>query len=75
MRAAVENPLGSGWADELRDNLVSFALSRVDWLQLAHTEVERVTRRSPSPRRAEGSALKQRPHTALCGATMPAGFV
>lgn len=36
----VERLVRSGEAQELHDSLITFALSRVDWLQLANAEVE-----------------------------------
>ncbi len=40
IRDRVESLVRSGEAEELRDSLITFALSRVDWLQLAQAEVE-----------------------------------
>jgi hypothetical protein len=40
IRALVESALTRGEAERLRECLVAFALSRVDWLQLAEAEVE-----------------------------------
>lgn len=40
IRDHIESVVRSGEAEELRDNLITFALSRVDWLQLAHAEIE-----------------------------------
>ena len=40
VRDLVESLLRSGEADELRESLVTYALSRVDWLQLAQSMVE-----------------------------------
>jgi hypothetical protein len=40
IRALVEDALTSGEAEQLRESLLAFALSRVDWLQLAQAEVE-----------------------------------
>lgn len=40
IRDHVERVVRSGAAQELRNSLITFALSRVDWLQLAQAEVE-----------------------------------
>jgi hypothetical protein len=40
MRDLVESLVRSGEAEELRESLVIYALSRVDWLQLAQSVVE-----------------------------------
>lgn len=40
IRDHVETVVRSGEAEELRASLITFALSRVDWLQLAQAEVE-----------------------------------
>src|SRR5438093_842213 len=40
VRDLVESLVRSGEADELRESLVTYALSRVDWLQLAQSVVE-----------------------------------
>jgi hypothetical protein len=40
IREAVEEFLSHGGGERLRDSLVAFALSRVDWLQLAESQVE-----------------------------------
>ncbi|HZT94756.1 MAG TPA: hypothetical protein VE985_09790 [Gaiellaceae bacterium] len=42
VRDLVESLLRNGEADELRESLVIYALSRVDWLQLAQSVVEGV---------------------------------
>src|SRR5689334_691338 len=39
IREAVEDAIKHGDAERLRDSLVAFALSRVDWLQLAESQV------------------------------------
>jgi hypothetical protein len=40
IRELVEDALTRGEAEQLRESLLAFALSRVDWLQLAQAEVE-----------------------------------
>jgi hypothetical protein len=40
VRDLVESFVGNGEADDLRESLVTYALSRVDWLQLAQSIVE-----------------------------------
>jgi hypothetical protein len=40
IREIVKDRLSSGEADQLRESLVVFALSRVDWLQLAQSQIE-----------------------------------
>jgi hypothetical protein len=40
VRDLVESLVRSGQADQLRESLVTYALSRVDWLQLAQSVVE-----------------------------------
>jgi hypothetical protein len=40
IRGLVEDALTRGEAEKLREGLLAFALSRVDWLQLAQAEVE-----------------------------------
>jgi hypothetical protein len=40
IRELVERAVTQGEAERLRDSLVAFALSRVDWLQLAQAEIE-----------------------------------
>jgi hypothetical protein len=40
IRETVEETLRHGDAERLRDSFVDFALSRVDWLQLAQSQVE-----------------------------------
>ena len=40
IRDRVERLVRGGEAKELRDSLITFALSRVDWIQLAQAEVE-----------------------------------
>jgi hypothetical protein len=40
IRQLVEGVLKRGEAEELREELVAFALSRVDWLQLAQAQVD-----------------------------------
>jgi hypothetical protein len=40
IRGLVEGALTRGEAERLRDSLVAFGLSRVDWLQLALAEVD-----------------------------------
>jgi hypothetical protein len=40
IRETIEDLLGNAAADELRESLVTFALSRVDWLQLAEAAIE-----------------------------------
>ncbi len=40
IREAVEDALSDGGAMALRDSLIAFALSRVDWLQLAQSQLE-----------------------------------
>lgn len=40
VRDLVESLVRSGEADKLRESLVTYALSRVDWLQLAQSVVE-----------------------------------
>jgi hypothetical protein len=40
IRELVKRAVTEGEAERLRDSLVAFALSRVDWLQLAQAEIE-----------------------------------
>lgn len=40
IRELVEDAVRQGRAERLRESLVAYALSRVDWLQLAQAEVE-----------------------------------
>jgi hypothetical protein len=40
IREAVADVLNQSNAEQLRDSLVAYALSRVDWLQLAQSQVE-----------------------------------
>src|SRR5690348_9309828 len=40
VRDIVESLVRSGQADELRESLVTYALSRVDWLQLAQMVID-----------------------------------
>jgi hypothetical protein len=40
MRTLVERAVKIGEAERLREDLVRFALSRVDWFQLAHASIE-----------------------------------
>jgi hypothetical protein len=40
IRNHVESVVRSGEAEELHESLITFALSRVDWLQLARAEIE-----------------------------------
>jgi hypothetical protein len=42
IRQAVEGVLSSDDGERLQDSLVMFALSRVDWLQLAQSQIEAV---------------------------------
>jgi hypothetical protein len=47
VRDAIESGLSCGEAEELRESLMTFALSRVDWLQLAAAEIEAGTPEEP----------------------------
>jgi hypothetical protein len=47
IRRLVEDALKSGDAEELKDRLVTFALSRVDWFQLAQRRIERASPSEP----------------------------
>lgn len=49
VRHIVEGLVGSGQADELRESLVTYALSRVDWLQLAQMVIEEMAFEDPEP--------------------------
>jgi hypothetical protein len=45
----IQVALRSGDAEELRETLITFALSRVDWLQLAQAEIEAAIPEEPQP--------------------------
>ena len=47
VRDVIESGLRCGEAEELRESLMTFALSRVDWLQLAAAEIEAGTPEEP----------------------------
>ena len=47
LRDAIESGVRCGGAEELRESLMTFALSRVDWLQLAAAEIEAATPEEP----------------------------
>jgi hypothetical protein len=49
VRDVIESGLRYGEAEELRESLMTFALSRVDWLQLAAAEIEAATPEEPEP--------------------------
>jgi hypothetical protein len=49
VRDVIESGLRCGEAEELRERLMTFALSRVDWLQLAAAEIEAATPEDPEP--------------------------
>jgi hypothetical protein len=49
IRRIVDGAMRTGEAEDLRDNLLTFALSRVDWLQLARAEIEAATPEEAEP--------------------------
>ena len=58
VRHIVEGLVGSDQADELRESLVTYALSRVDWLQLAKMVID-------------GMALEDEPERSRCSKPAP----